>query len=104
MKLTLKDNYDEVRSRLLTVTEDGRVTIGTAMSRDPLETFDGLEEWTLFSDYVMEGFVTYYLRLLRKGSGAVVELRLAGTNRDRYIPSAIKHYLNSAGLQWDEGV
>src|SRR5262245_39424636 len=103
MKFNLTDDYDDVLSRLFEIGDDGRVVIGTARSHESLGKLDGMEEWTLFSDYIMEGFVTYFLRLVRSVDGCVLEIRFNGTNRDRDIPFAVRDYIKWAGIGAEQG-
>ncbi len=103
MNFNMTDDYHEVLSRLFTIGEDKRVLIGTARSRESLGKLDGLGEWTLFSDYIMEGFVTYFLRLVRTVDGCDLEVRFTGTNRDRYIPYAVRNYIKWAGIEAEQG-
>lgn len=99
MKFILSDYHDDVLSRLFEIGEDGRASIGTAKRREIVGTLDLLEEFTLFTDYLMEGFVSYYLRLSRTDDGSVLEVRFTGTNRDQFIPSAIRGYIKWAGMK-----
>ena len=99
MKFILSDHHDEVLSRLFEIGEDGRASIGTAKSREIVGKLNLLDEFTLFTDYLMEGFVSYYLRLSRTDDGSVLEVRFTGTNRDQYIPSAIRGYIRWAGVK-----
>ncbi len=57
-----------------------------------------LNDWVVFSDYVMEGFVQYELRMDEDGDATQLGLRLKGTNRDEYIPSHIRFHLKQAGI------
>jgi hypothetical protein len=103
MNFNMTDDYDDVLSRLFKIGDDGRVLIGTARSRESLGNLSGLEDWTLFSDYIMEGFVTYFLRLVRTADGCVLEVRFTGTNRDRDIPFAVRDYIKWAGIEAEQG-
>lgn len=103
MNFNMTDDYDDVLSRLFKTEDDGKVMIGTARSREPMPDVRDLQEWTLFTDYIMEGFVTYYLRLLRKPKGCVLEVRFTGTNRDRNIPFAVRDYIKWAGIEAEQG-
>jgi hypothetical protein len=102
MNFTITDDYDDVLSRLFTIEDDGRVMIGTARSRQSLGDVADLQEWTLFTDYIMEGFVTYYLRLVKKPDECVLEVRFTGTNRDQYIPCGIRDYIRWAGIEAEQ--
>ncbi|MBI1248260.1 hypothetical protein GC197_10540 [bacterium] len=99
MKFSMTLDYDNILNQLFQVGDDGRIEIGWAKSREAVGTLDGLQESTLFSDYIMEGFVTYYLRLVRTADGCVLEVRLTGTNRDQYIPFTVRDYIKWAGIE-----
>lgn len=99
MKFVLNDQPNDVLSRLFKIGEDGRVSIGTAKSSEIVGKLDVLDEFTLFTDYLMEGFVSYYLRFSRTDDGTVLEVRFTETNRDQYIPTAIKGYIKLAGIK-----
>lgn len=102
MKFILNGSHDDLLSRLFEIGEDGRAFIGAARSSDVVGKLDALDKWTLFADYLMEGFVPYNLRLLRTDDGSVLEIKLAGTNRDQYVPSAVRGYIHLAGLRAEQ--
>ena len=81
MKFILSDHHDDVLGRLFKFGEDGRASIGTAKSHEVVGKLALLDEWTLFTDYLMEGFVSYYLRLSGTDDVSVLEVRFTGNDQ-----------------------
>ena len=85
---------DDFVERAFTRSEDGLIEFGWTGKAVHQQTNNFLQEWTQFSDYVMEGGVVYEVRVLAEGNSAKVELRLLGTNRDQYVPKLVQSYLD----------
>lgn len=85
-------------ARALAVDADGHLRFGTARS---VEQARGLEAGVevLFGDYLMEGNVTYGLRLNVCDGVAWLEVVPHGTDRDRYLPPHLRWQLSSAGVE-----
>ena len=98
MKFTLTDKYDEAPTRLFKIGDDGRVTIGSATTCEPGTQVD-LEKWAHFSDYIMEGFVTYNLRLSRQNGGGRFS-RFVSLERIEIDTSLSPSRTTSNGLGW----
>jgi hypothetical protein len=84
---------DDFVERAFPKSEDGLIEFGWT-GKAAYQTKNCLQEWTRFSDYVMEGGVVYELRVLAVEAFTRVELRLLGTNRDQYVPKLIQSYLD----------
>lgn len=96
--LTLQGEYDELLRRVFTISQEGIIQLGAARSKEKHDDLSRLVDWTLFVDYVMEGFIEYYVRLLANSSNVRLEWQLTGTNRDQFVQPAIKSYLKHSGV------
>ncbi len=95
----VRGEYRDLLQRLFRHEEGGRVSLGTALSREPLADLDHLAEWTEFGDYIMEGGVSYSLRAREAPDGLALAVRLKGMNRDQYVASSLKSYIRWVGLE-----
>lgn len=93
--------YGDLLARLFAPTDDGRITFGWATSAGQVPEAASLAEWTLFRDYIMEGFVFYSIRARAVPTGLALEVRLTGSNRDQYVGPTVRQYLKWAGLVAD---
>jgi hypothetical protein len=90
---------DRLLVSLCPIDDKGRITFGfDGHTQMPATQDQLLAGWVLMIDYIMEGFVTYYLSAERTGDGLRLLVRKTGTNRDKWIDSSIAHYLKSLGL------
>jgi hypothetical protein len=94
---SIQGEYNDVLQRLFRLNLNGKVSFGTGKSEQQVLDLEQLEDWTVFRDYIQEGFVTYSLRTCRSEAGLVLEVRLHGTNRDSYVTAAMKRYIRQAG-------
>lgn len=98
MASLLDGEYPERLAGLFRRAGDGYVSLGMAHTAEPLGALEHLAEWTCFRDYLMEGFVSFFIRTRNAAPGLILEVRFSGTNRDQYVIPALKHYLRSAGI------
>lgn len=94
----ISGKYTDLLALLFEVAQDGHLQFGTARSVTPTSGFASISDWVEFHDYILEGFVTYALRAIQTAAGLRLELLLAGTNRDQYIRSSLRSYIEWAGL------
>lgn len=95
----VRGKYRELLRRLFRHELGGRVSLGTALSREPLTDVDHLAEWTEFDDYIMEGGVSFSLRTSETPDGLALAVRLKGMNRDQYVAAALMSYFRWVGLE-----
>jgi hypothetical protein len=91
--------YHNLLAILFPPAPEGRVSFGWATSTEPIPDLVRLADWTPFRDYIMEGFVFYSVRARAMPSGLSLEVRLKGSNRDRYVAPSVKDYIRWAGLE-----
>lgn len=82
--------------------EDSRGGVLFGPTANSAATRADLGNWASFRDYLMEGFITYDLRMLSDDSGVVIQVRPSGSNRDKYLRSHIRWILRSAQLSFRE--
>lgn len=88
-----------VLSTLFEMNDEGRILFGGSARTSPGCEIDRLLcEEVEFTDYLMEGVVSYTLRAFAQEQGLRIELRKLRTNRDQYIDGHIKFYIEKAGL------
>ncbi len=95
----IKGDFQTIVTKLFDIDENGYIRFGYAsqsLQTTEMESFlGGLR--VEFRDYIMEGFVNYYLKIERIDLGMLLWVEKKGMNRDKYIISAIKHYLKHEG-------
>lgn len=91
-------NFAYLIHRLFPHDVDGHLTFGWARTAHPVTGSSALGEWVEFRDYIMEGHVRYWLRVVPTPAGLRLEVRLVGTNRDQYIRPSLQDYIRWAGL------
>lgn len=78
--------------------ENGRLSFGlSGESKSSAVAQDVLAQEVEIRDYVMEGFVSYFVRAKRQDSGLLISIRKTGSNRDQHLDWAIEHYIKSQG-------
>lgn len=102
MHFAITGDCDEVVNRLFKMCDHGHVMFGPAMSNEQISRLDELKEWTLFSDYILEGGASYFVRIVESTDTCELEIRLTGGNRDFAVPSAIRFYIEFAGFEFTE--
>ena len=101
MLLLVPGEYSEVLRILFRRGEDGRVAFGPAQSMQSIlsvSSFEALEDWLEFDDYIMEGNVRYDLRARPHPRGLLLEIRLKGSARDKHVGQFVGDYVRWAGL------
>lgn len=98
--LLIRGEYEDICNRLFQVGTDGRMMFGPAFSKESNANLGHLSDWTEFTDYIMEGFISYFLRVRKSSDGLVLDIKLTGSNRDRYVSPSVKAYIRWAGLEW----
>jgi len=98
LSFTINANQDAVVGALFIRDSNGHICFGTARSCDPVDESMLFEGLIRFKDYLMEAYVYYSLQLKASDSTVCLHIELEGSNRDRYVPSAVKSYIKSAGL------
>jgi hypothetical protein len=88
------DLVPEGVTRVFRQGDDGHLLFGhTARSASPT-TLDALHTGMVeFTDYLMEGHISYRLGLLNRGPTLVLEVELLGGNRDQYVERHIRWHL-----------
>ena len=92
-------DYLDLLPRLFPKASDGHISFGWAKSTEPVPDLARLADWTAFRDYIMEGFVFYFVRVRALPSGLALEVRLTGSNRDGYVAPSIRQYLRWAEVE-----
>ena len=101
--LIVAGNFIEVLPGLFRLDDQRHVRFGSARSRSPVGDIDALSNWCMFDDYLMEGGVRYALRARPHAEGLVLEIRLAGTNRDHFVAAFVRDYVKWAGFSCRDG-
>ena len=79
--------------------DTGHVRFGwSGKSQCIATTTDIQNELVEFTDYLMEGFVTYHMRAIIDAQQLTIIVELHGTNRDQYMRSHVVFHLEQAGL------
>ena len=104
MLFVVPETFDKVAEMLLKTDKDGKLTFGrfggttkTACSVDDLQA-DFITFWT----YLMEGGVNFGLRISASEKTTRIEIKPSGSNRDKYLPSMVRHELKAHGLAFEE--
>lgn len=97
--LLVRGEYEDVLRRLFLRTDEGRIRLGVAQSSDVVPDLHALTAWTDFRDYVMEGSVSYAIRVSEVAEGLALDVRLKGMNRDQYVAFSLKNYIRGAGFE-----
>ena len=79
MFFTILGDYGRLLEHLFSLDAESRVIFGTAISTNRLSDLTELNKWTPFSDYILEGFVAYSLRVRNLDPGLRLEARPSGT-------------------------
>lgn len=95
---TIELPIDDVIASLFALNGDGTLNCGYSArsidSCDPTKLESGVD----FRDYILEGFVSYRLRLQPEAVGSTICIETYGSNRDYAIIPACKHYLKAAKI------
>ena len=98
-RFVLDSTPDTALAKLFTTNPDGTVTLGwSATTQKPIDVSRLLFEPVLFQDYLMEGFVPYTLQLGAHDLGSELAAIGKGSNRDKYIPHQVRHFIKAAGI------
>lgn len=88
----------ELVQRLLAKNLDGTWSMGTARTSDPRAPMAIVQDWIPLTDYLMEGFVQFSVRILLSPNSQILEALFSGTNRDRYLNRHITSTLKALGI------
>ena len=101
----INGRYRDILRRLFKQGDRGGLRFGwtgIAARCDSLESLEG--QWWLFRDYILEGFLSYLVSCRRNDDGLRLSIMTTGTNRDDYIDPQVRHYINAAGLDFQEQI
>lgn len=83
---------------LFQLTESGLLSFGlSGQSKLQATPEDILVREVEIRDYVMEGFITYFVSAKRQGASLLLSIRKTGGNRDQHLSWAIEHHIHSQG-------
>ena len=78
--------------------ENGRLSFGLyGESKVATAPQDVLLHEVEIRDYIMEGFITYFVQAERRHDGLLVSIRKTGSNRDQHLDWAIERYILNQG-------
>ena len=96
--LLVVGQYEELLRKIFRCDANGHIEFGMAHSIGPANGIEALVNRIEFRDYIMEGFVKYFLRVVPVANGLQLEIELTGMNRDKYVLSGVQAYISWAGL------
>lgn len=86
-------------NRILEHDETGYLHFGWSGKSKSVATTTDIQKGPIeFTDYLMEGFVTYHMQTVIDAEALTVIVALHGTNRDQYLRSHVTFHLKQAGL------
>jgi hypothetical protein len=89
--------------RIFERDEKGYLHFGWSGKSKFIATTNDIHEVPIeFTDYLMEGFVSYHMQTIIDGETLTVIVALHGTNRDQYLRSHVTFHLREAGLTLGE--
>lgn len=81
-------------------TDDGKIQFGFGgVSKAKAMPQELLEREIEFRDYIMEGFISYFVKASRSESGLIVSIRKMGSNRDQHLDWFVEQYFESQGCR-----
>lgn len=90
-------NHDPLAD-LFRQAEKGRLSFGLfGESKVSATPEDVLVHEVEIRDYIMEGFITYFVQAKRQHDGLLISIRKTGSNRDQHLDWAIEHYMLNQG-------
>jgi len=93
LAFNFSEDSDTVFATLFRNSENGHLNFGlTGKSIDPTSFSEINSNFINFRDYVMEGFVSYSLRLFDAEHGARLEVKVPESPRAKYVEPTIKQY------------
>jgi hypothetical protein len=79
--------------------ENGKLAFGLyGESKECVTPHDVLVREIQIRDYVMEGFITYFVKAERSDKGLLISIRKTGSNRDQHLDWAIERYIENQGF------
>ncbi len=97
-------SFSQFASDFLTVDDDKHLRFGwSAVSIHPAKPTDLQTIAYEFRDYVMEGFVSYLIRIQTHSALINFRVGLLGLNRDQYVKPQLDHCFSQAGIAARQG-
>ncbi|MES9942504.1 MAG: hypothetical protein ABW104_20880 [Candidatus Thiodiazotropha sp. 6PLUC2] len=98
MKVHIDGNPNELLESIIEVNPEGELKLGlTGICMETATIEDLFEREVLFRDYLMEGFVKFYLKATVRPNGLELFVKGTGGNREQYLGAHFKFMFKQVG-------